>query len=385
MDGLTRLQGRPVKDVRTDVGTVLYNRALSVKNVQDAEQRTAPALSGEGNEARMDRAEFTQDLEQPDIGESALQFIESLRQYYHGIDFYFYETKDDEETELSKIAAGLGRGKHVVISKDFLTRMQSSQEEFEKCSKVLAEELKKLSKLSGNAAGAGVFLGKEQVYTWTAASREPEFPDTGFVRPNQNNSSADSKKLKMTSSSSFNVSNHYGKIASARTEAEVKHVMGDIQYSIMSLKMTAIYGDDEQRVKASRAVRSLQKLLVRGRRKIRRINRERLKQYETRRAEKQQEEQKERRLKLELKRMRSSRKGDDYSLIKEGLSEEGHIRSYRRYKGLYGTQSQRVLAAGDMVVLQAGPGETAGASDASGASGGGFAPGDISISQGVSF
>ena len=93
-------------------------------------------------------------------------------------------------------------------------------------------------------------------------------------------------------------------------------------------------GDDEQRVKANRAVRSLQKLLGRGGRKVRRLNREKLKQCAKKKALEQNEEKKSRKLELELKRMRSARKGSDHALVKEGMADEAYIRGYRRYRGI---------------------------------------------------
>ena len=100
--------------------------------------------------------------------------------------------------------------------------------------------------------------------------------------------------IQVSTQSSFQVSKQYGKMASARSTAQVQQVMGDIQQSIIRLKTAAVYGDDEQRVKAARAVRSLQKLLGRGGRKLRRLNREKLKQCAQKKAQKQREERKSR-------------------------------------------------------------------------------------------
>lgn len=164
--------------------------------------------------------------------------------------------------------------------------------------------------------------------------------------------------IQVSTQSSFQVSKQYGKMASARSTAQVQQVMGDIQQSIIRLKTAAVYGDDEQRVKAARAVRSLQKLLGRGGRKLRRLNREKLKQCAQKKAQKQREERKSRRLKLELKRMRSAGKGSDYTLVQEGMADEAYIRGYRRYRMARDAYGQPVPGTGYMTapVLPGGMG-----------------------------
>lgn len=161
--------------------------------------------------------------------------------------------------------------------------------------------------------------------------------------------------IQVSTQSSFQV---YGKMASARSTAQVQQVMGDIQQSIIRLKTAAVYGDDEQRVKAARAVRSLQQLLGRGGRKLRRLNREKLKQCAQKKAQKQREERKSRRLKLELKRMRSAGKGSDYTLVQEGMADEAYIRGYRRYRMARDAYGQPVPGTGNMTapVLPGGMG-----------------------------
>ena len=192
--------------------------------------------------------------------------------------------------------------------------------------------------------------------------------------------------IQVSTQSSFQVSKQYGKMASARSTAQVQQVMGDIQQSIIRLKTAAVYGDDEQRVKAARAVRSLQKLLGRGGRKLRRLNREKLKQCAQKKAQKQREERKSRRLKLELKRMRSAGKGSDYTLVQEGMADEAYIRGYRRYRMARDAYGQPVPGTGNMTapVLPGGMGNGTDSGVGSGVaaeSGGEIIQGEVVVSS----
>ena len=102
-------------------------------------------------------------------------------------------------------------------------------------------------------------------------------------------------------------------------QGQVQEAVWDIYRSISNLKRAAACGDDQQRVKASRALRSLQKLLGRSGRKMRKLERERLKAQEQKKAEKEHQDKRAFRLKQEKRRMRSARLGSDACLVKEGM------------------------------------------------------------------
>ena len=189
-------------------------------------------------------------------------------------------------------------------------------------------------------------------------------------------SSGNTGAVRVICRKSYNVSDQYRKMASARSSGQVQQVMGDIQRNIVRLKMASVYGDDEQRVKANRAVRSLQKLLGRGGRKVRRLNREKLKQCAKKKALEQNEEKKSRKLELELKRMRSARKGSDHALVKEGMADEAYIRGYRRYRGIRDDYGPVPMAGEIGVPVMPGGMDVCGA----GETGGGIKPGDIVVS-----
>lgn len=329
---------------------------------------------------RKDEMVWSEDQGMKDLDTSAQAFIERLKEYYPDIQFHI--TDGNETADLAQAAADFGKGMHLVISSDFLERMSGSREEFDKCSRILANEAVKLLKSAGKSTGSGVFLEKDRAVSWSASAkdREPVLPVVSSTK--QESSGTATGGIKCSYNAPIQVSGHYKKLASARTSDQVRQAMGDIQYSMMKLKFAAIYSEDEDRVKASRAVRSLQKLLGRGNRKIRRLNREKLKQCAQKKAQQQMEERKNRELELELKKMRSASKRADHTLIQEGRMDEAHIRGYRRNKGLQDPFTQRALEAGDMVMLQTVAGLAGGSAGMAGDS---LGAGDVTFSGEMSF
>ena len=440
MGGLTGLQGQPVKGMDSSLSRLSHLYGVQEKDIQEAEihrqdahgtdacapaarmcspDACAPAartcnpdacaptartcspdacapdtqteLPGNSNHVRLDRVQWSGSAGQPDLKAHALRLIEELKQRYPGITIWVAE-----EGDRANLAAGLGEGLHLVISREFLDRMQGSRDGFDTCSRVLAQKVSELAAKAGNeaswggaghGAAMGVFLGKDYSWSWAAAAREHD--PSADKRPFEDMLAADQAKVmgdmmggssgntgavRVICRKSYNVSDQYRKMASARSSGQVQQVMGDIQRNIVRLKMASVYGDDEQRVKANRAVRSLQKLLGRGGRKIRRLNREKLKQCAKKKALERNEEKKSRKLELELKRM--ARKGSDHALVKEGMADEAYIRGYRRYRGI-GDDYGPVPMAGEIgVPVMPGGMDVCGA----GETGGGINPGDVVVS-----
>lgn len=131
-------------------------------------------------------------------------------------------------------------------------------------------------------------------------------------------------KFKSSSSSSYSVAGCYTRLATASTKAQVWDVMATARRSISELRMTSCFGEEEDRAKARAAIASMQKLLHRGNRKIRRLNEEEIVKLRSRRAEKADERREELALKIELKRMKSKRLSADSSIRAEGELEDVH-------------------------------------------------------------
>ena len=84
----------------------------------------------------------------------------------------------------------------------------------------------------------------------------------------------------------------------------------------------------------------------------------------------------DKKLELELKRMRSARKGSDHALVKEGMADEAYIRGYRRYRGIRDDYGPVPMAGEIGVPVMPGGMDVCGA----GETGGGINPGDIVVS-----
>lgn len=139
-------------------------------------------------------------------------------------------------------------------------------------------------------------------------------------------------KFKTSSTSSYSVAGCYTRLATASTKAQVWDVMATARRSISELRMTSCFGEAEDRAKARAAIASMQKLLHRGNRKIRRLNEEEIVKLRSRRAEKAEERREELALKIELKRMKAKRLSADSSIRAEGeLEDMNHDFRFRKH------------------------------------------------------
>lgn len=305
-----------------------------------------------------DIAELSPDRN-PAIPETAISdLFDILSKDYPGITIL--SEKQGGSHNIGQMAAELGRGTYLVVSREFLERMARSREDYETCKNALTEALRRLSAGGKGMEAQGVYLSETKAVSWyvperpennaakkmaDALNKNMQLPsgglETGVQKPSEN----DYRKRVYVSYSSIN---HFSGLARAGSKGEVKKVMSDVHRSINNLRLAAVYGDEKERLKAGRAMRSLQKLLARGSKKIRKLDQEELLSVRKKHAEKARKEKRVRQIKLELKKRRSARKGADYGLIREGLSDQylilGDRRSRKDYEptlpgenaGLYG-------------------------------------------------
>lgn len=331
-----------------------------------------------------DRVEFSGQWNEMEWSDAVQKALDDLKTQYPSLHIIIDEGNNSDN--LSALAAGLGKGTHLVLSRKFLERMGSGAEEFAKCSSVLSGVVKQLQNPKKGILASGAYIGENQAKTWFVEKKQEEKPKEekenwlfkSLSNASQNHAKEDLLKIKV--SSSFGVSRHYSRLSGARSKGQVRTVMADVQRSIGNLQMTAAYGDDEERVKASRALRSLKKLLTRGGRKISRLNKEELVALRKKRAEKRNEERKAQAARLELKKRQAARAGADNSLVKEGRADEAYIRGYRHYRRLkeYDIEKQ--------IPIETLPPELPGGFE--GGMGGmdaGFTPADVTVSESISF
>mgnify|MGYP006978398164 CR=1 FL=1 len=140
-------------------------------------------------------------------------------------------------------------------------RMGSSREDFSQCWSELVSAAGTLLAKQGQTRAVGAFLGEEGTSYWSVQDKTEKeaVPVVSHTGAKETPSAGSDPRVRV--SVSLNVSSHFSRVARARTKGQVQEAVWDIYRSISNLKRAAACGDDQQRVKASRALRSLQKLL----------------------------------------------------------------------------------------------------------------------------
>lgn len=250
--------------------------------------------------------------------------------------------------DVREIAAQLGKGIYLVVSQEFLERMKRSPEDYETCKSVLKETLQRLtSGENGGGVSQGAYLTGSEAFSWYVPEQSKE--NVGEIIAEAANKKGSNTinqvseigtqqsatDFKRAATVSYSTANHYSRMAKAGSKGEVRMVMSDAYRSINNLRMAAVFGEDKESMKARQAIRSLQKLLARGGKKIKKLEREEILDVRKKRAEKARKEKQVRQIKIEQKKMRSARKASDYRLIREGISEEYKILGVRNGRNDY--------------------------------------------------
>lgn len=337
------------------------------------------ALKKEENTPRTDNVEWSSQVKGEDWDQMVSDVINKIKQLYPNINITMAGAESGKNS--GKEAALLGKGKHIVISKEFIERMTSSRDEFGKCCAALSGAAKQLAGQNGGNFSSGVYLRKDQAVFWSVSGRENQEQKKetlySMMKKKEDEVNPMKKFSRLSATTTVSTSGNYSKVAGAKNKSQVQQAMGDVQRDIGSLKMVACFGDSEEQVKARRAIKSLQKLLARGSRKIQRMNKEQLKQSAQKRAHKEMQRRKEEQIRLELKKMQTSRKCADHALIKEGKADEAYIRGYRQYKKVSSLYQEALWA--EMASI---PGENILAGDIAA---GNIQPGDFSVTDTFSF
>lgn len=339
-----------------------------------------------------DIAELSADRDQSISGTAVSDLFDILSRDYPGITFLAERsggTHPGGARDISQIAAGLGRGTYVVVSREFLERMGRSREDFEACKSALTEALRGLSAAGKDTVSQGVYLGESKAVSWHVSAQpgadaakkmaealkkkktevSSKSPSAGIQPPTE----SDYRRKTVVS---YSTMNHFNGLARAGSKGEVKRVMSDVHRSISQLRLAAVYGDEKERVKAGRTMRSLQKLLARGSRKIRRFDQEELLRVRKKHAQEERKEKRVRQIKLELKKRRSARKGADYRLVREGIADTYMILGEKRGRKDY--ELERMERSAD---LYAGMADVGGGT----AGGGEFAAAEVVVSPEATF
>lgn len=297
-----------------------------------------------------------------------------------------------DEESLAGTAAALGGGKHLIISAEWLEKMGADAESLEKGKAILRQVLTQLSKDSEGLLAQGAYIGENDVRMW--AAKEPgigqEEKDDPFAeekrvieqmkKMTEEMKAAKNKSRIKVSSSAFSVSGLYAKVAGAGTKGQVQSAMGEARRSMASLRMVASLGNQKEQAKARAAINSIQKLLTRGSRKIRRLNEEELTKIKKK---KTAERKKAEKLKVELQKKRNARKIADRGIAMEGhLADVNHAFQFRNRDEEERFLDYSPYAAPADVSM---PVDTIGAGAAGIGAAGGIAAADITVSEAVTF
>lgn len=182
--------------------------------------------------------------------------------------------------------------------------------------------------------GDGVFLGENQAASWNIREKEDSKPKSSLEQMLQNLKQAGSgsgQKWKVSSNVSFETSSLYRKLAQCGTKANIQSVVSEAYQNMASLRLVTCFGEAKERAKAYKAIRSLEKLMVRSRQKIRHLDQENLLKLRKRRAQKKQQEEKVRQIQQELKKKQTQRKLRDRRIVREGEEADQEIRRLKSY------------------------------------------------------
>lgn len=259
------------------------------------------------------------------------KLLDKLKKNFPGITFEV--VPDSGSWNLKEKAASLGQGKHILLSESFLARMGSSDKDFETCKTVL---LSSVLLLSENHA-AGVFLGEKQAVSWKIEGKEDPM-DTEketlakMLESLKEAKSGSSQKIKVSAGNvSFETGELYRKLARAGDKALIQDVMSETYRNMANLRIIACLGEEKDRAKAQRAIRSLQKLVVRSRQKMRHVDQESLLKLKRQRAIKRQEEAKAREIQKELKKVQTKKMRLNKKIMEEGDAADREIRRLKNY------------------------------------------------------
>lgn len=302
--------------------------------------------------------------------------------------------------ELRRFAAVLGKGNHLILSEDFLAKMGSSKENFEAGKAALIDAFQSLSGQTADIAGKGVYLHADKKMSWTLTfpSDKPEPPPTEWqkeaeqmknmlkrmqeLQEQQKERREKSKDFRnKTTAADYKTAGSYAKLASAGSPAQVQWVMGEARRKISKLQIAAASSDSEESMRARAAIKSYQKLLMRGGRKIRRLNDEELTRLREKQAERKEKEAEAFRLKQEQEKQKTKRKTADHMLVEEGRLNDLNqwVYSPRRHK--YHVRSSDVHTFTPVDPVPSAPAEPIAPPEGAGGGEVVFTPADVTITS----
>lgn len=116
-------------------------------------------------------------------------------------------------------------------------------------------------------------------------------------------------------------------LARAETRLDVQQVMSKAMKALANLKMSAYVGEGEDAKKARQMIKRMEKLIKRIQKKMKHLNKEEQMTNDQKRAEKQQQEQKAKQIREELRTRRNRRRRDEREYAMKELNEDNKSQS----------------------------------------------------------
>ncbi len=216
--------------------------------------------------------------------------LETLKKSYAGINIYIL--KSNSPADVKKLALGLGSGKHLVISQDFINKMGSSEESYNKGKAILEETLNQLSNSNFEFNSIGAVVSEDSIKFWTVYQKNTsqDYVQNSFIDPikmlQQQGEELKNKFKTMKKNSSFNAPIEvYSKLSRAKSKPEVMNVVSTARANISKLKTMLRDCEDNEKMKIKAMIKQLEKAITRSYRKIRDLSNEESLSQEKRSAE----------------------------------------------------------------------------------------------------
>lgn len=355
-----------------------------------ARQASEPAQEQVQTEENRDVCEISPDWEQAvDWNQKLKDYLERLKGQYQNVDI---SIADLDKNNLQNYAASRGPGAHIVLSNSFVQRMASGAESFYKGKALLDSLAQQLSGQGKGGAGVGAYVDDSSVTCWSAQPKKEEIPSwenwkqdyTTLIETMQRlEKEAKERKEKFSvnvSSSLFNSpAEALGKLARASTVGHVKEAMAMAERSICTMKLALALGPDKDKAKLRAAISALQKVAVRGGRKIRDLNEEDDLRYRQKRAQEEQRRRRAEQIRYELKQREASRHAREHAQITEGQPWFYYQEELMRRKQIPTPEELAGMDPAALIAMDAG---TVGL-ESGGAAEGGFAPCEVTVSPSV--
>lgn len=297
-----------------------YYRAATEKS-----QNAAAAFSSEKHtapESFFAQLELPVDWQrQAALQRAARDTLSSLMQKYSGVTVTIME---ETPSSIRQEALLAGTGRHLLISREFMDRMAATPEDYAACKTALETALQSLL---GNktATSAGIYLAKDRSTKWEYSDKAEDKQQKSALEAllevlKQNNQSSKNQRYSVKMKS-YSTQGYYSRLVNAGSKGAVYSVISDANRAITELRGDMVSGDEKVRKKATRAVRSLQKLLHQSGKKIRKLDEERLVEVRRKRAEQEEKAERARKLQHELQKRRRTRRSAETILLRAGVKD----------------------------------------------------------------